>query len=144
MEREETAESQEMPDPRRAIGFRGEDLAAEHLREKDWEIIARNYETNLGELDMVARYFERLYGRTEETIAFVEVKTRRTESGPPPEVGVDRRKRTKIVRLAKLFLQREKIRRVNVQFDVVAVDLSGEEPEIVHFEGAFDADAAVW
>lgn len=144
MESEETGENGNEEDPRRAIGFRGEDLAAEHLREKDWEIIARNYETNLGELDVVARYFERLHGRTEETIAFVEVKTRRTKSGPPPEVGVNRRKRSRIVRLAKLFLQREKIRRVNVQFDVVAVDLSGEKPDIVHFEGAFDADGAVW
>jgi putative endonuclease len=130
-------------DPRREVGFRGEDLAAEHLCEQGWEILARNYDTKIGELDLVVRRFEQVYGRTEETLAFVEVKTRRTASGPPPEASVGRKKRQRLVRLAHFFLQKEKIRRVNVRFDVIGVDLSGDRPELTHFEAAFDADAMV-
>lgn len=138
-----TTDSSSTTDPRRIVGLHGEDLAADYLVEQGWEILARNYQAKIGELDIVVRRFEQVYGRTEETLAFVEVKTRRTASGPPPEASVGRKKRRRLVRLAQYFVQREEIRRVNVRFDVIAVDLSGDQPELTHFDAAFDADAQV-
>lgn len=136
-------DSSATPDPRREVGLRGEDLAAEYLVDQGWEIVARNYQAKIGELDIVVRRFEQVHGRREETLAFVEVKTRRTASGPPPEASVGRKKRQRLARLAQYFMQCEQIRRVNVRFDVIAVDLSGDQPEMTHFESAFDADARV-
>lgn len=135
--------TQDKPDPRRAIGFHGEDLAAQHLEDQGWEIVARNYELKIGEIDLVAARDETVGSRTERRLAFVEVKTRRTRNGPPPEAAVHIRKRKRLVRLARVFLQKEKLRRVNVRFDVIAVDLSQTDPQITHFEGAFDADGAI-
>ena len=55
-----------------ANGRRGETLAAWYLRLKGWRIVARRVKTPRGEVDLVARR-----GRT---VAFVEVKWRRTEA----------------------------------------------------------------
>lgn len=53
-------------------GRKGETLAAWYLRLKGWRIVARRVKTPRGEVDLVARR-----GRT---VAFVEVKWRRSEA----------------------------------------------------------------
>src|ERR1700727_927113 len=60
-------------DPRRRLGARGEQLAAEHLERLGYRIVGRNYRTRWGELDLIAHD-----GRL---LAFVEVKTRRASGG---------------------------------------------------------------
>ncbi len=131
-------------DPRRAVGAHGEELAAQFLIGEGWEILERNYTLKVGEIDIITRRFERRGTRTEETRAIVEVKTKQNRLGPPPEASVNRRKRGQLVRLAKLYLQKEDLREVNVRFDVVAVDLSQDEAQITYFPCAFDADGCVW
>ena len=44
-----------MPDPRRRLGARGEELAARHLEARGLEVVERNFRTRYGELDVVAR-----------------------------------------------------------------------------------------
>ena len=56
-------------DPRHTLGRRGEELAAEHLERLGYRIVARNYRTRFGELDLVAT--------DEHVLVFCEVKTRR-------------------------------------------------------------------
>ena len=41
-------------DPRHSLGRRGEELAAEHLERLGYRVVARNYRTRFGELDLVA------------------------------------------------------------------------------------------
>lgn len=53
-------------------GRRGEVLAAWYLRLKGWRIVGRRVKTPRGEIDLVAR--------RGQTLAFVEVKWRATES----------------------------------------------------------------
>jgi putative endonuclease len=53
-------------------GRRGETLAAWYLRLKGWGIVARRVKTPRGEIDLIAR--------RGSTVAFVEVKWRRTEA----------------------------------------------------------------
>jgi putative endonuclease len=144
MDTKQATGDEEEKDPRRAVGFHGEDLAAELMREKGWEIISRNYTLNAGELDLVGSRVGTVGYRTEKTLAFVEVKTKQSQLGPPPEASVNLAKRRRLTRLARLFLQKEKIREVNVRFDVIAVDLSGEEPKLTHFPCAFDAEGRIW
>lgn len=55
-------------DDRAARGSRAEDLVAERLAQRGWQIVARNWRCRAGELDIVAL--------TEEAIAFVEVRSR--------------------------------------------------------------------
>ena len=67
------------------FGKAGEDAAAARLEMNKWRIIAANYRTAGGELDLVA--FRR------GVLAFVEVKTRSNESFGTPAEAVDARKR---------------------------------------------------
>jgi putative endonuclease len=114
----------------------GERIAAEWMIEQGWEVLERNWESNLGELDIVARKTEQ-WGSHEVTIvAFVEVKTRTTDVDILPERRVDHRKRRKLVNLAKLYLSATRTKRVMARFDVIGVDLDG--PQVRHYPAAFD------
>lgn len=128
-----------MTDRRRRIGDRGERIAAEHLAENGWTVRATNWSCELGELDIVASRDEEFHGETSRRLAFVEVKSRSSTSGPPPELNVDRRKRRKIAQLAEIFIDQNEDQPVSAQFDVVSVVFTGEAPDVEHFENAFDA-----
>ncbi|MGH3440653.1 MAG: YraN family protein [Nitriliruptorales bacterium] len=120
--------------PRRLIGDIGEDLAARHLRERGWRIVARNWRTGdgtlRGELDLVA-----VKG---EVLAFVEVKTRRGDGYGGPLAAVTPAKQAKIRALGYAYLRRLDGMAPVVRFDVIAVWLrSGQQPEIRHLPGVF-------
>src|SRR5262249_60856943 len=84
-------------DPRPQLGRLGEQLAAEHLIRRGFQIVERNYRTRWGELDIVA-----YDGRT---LAFCEVKTRRlSASGRDPLESVHARKRAKGRKMAGRWL----------------------------------------
>ena len=126
-------------DRRDKIGARGEQVAADYLREEGWTIRDRNVEYDIGELDIVARRTGRLGPTPIEIVAFVEVKSRATASGIPTELNVTRRKRRKLVKLAKLYLAKHDLHEVSARFDIVTVDLDASPPEVSHYPTAFDA-----
>jgi putative endonuclease len=121
-------------DPRRRRGARGEQLAAAHLERLGYRIVARNYRTRWGELDLIAQR-----GRL---LAFVEVKTRRADgrTGSPFE-AVDHRKRTQVRRIAARWLAtvEDRPRADDLRFDVIGitVDDEGRLVALEHREGAF-------
>ena len=70
-----------MSDGRIKLGRWGEAVAAKHLQDKGYQIIARNWRTARGENDLVAK--------TGELLLFVEVKTRRGRAAGACCRGVD-------------------------------------------------------
>jgi putative endonuclease len=90
------------PDGRRALGERGEDEAAAYLEQQGYTIVARNWRTRSGELDIVAR--------DGEWLVFVEVRTRRIgrHAASPtlgaPEESVTPRKQLQLVAMADAYL----------------------------------------
>ncbi|ASR39051.1 hypothetical protein BAY61_07015 [Prauserella marina] len=117
-------------DPRKALGRRGEELAAEHLREQGLVILSRNWRCGEGELDIVATDRKRLI--------VCEVKTRSGEGYGTPAESVTDDKAARIRRLATRWLIEFKVAWCPVRFDVVAVECVAEEkPRIRHFRGAF-------
>ncbi|MEA4812071.1 MAG: YraN family protein [Anaerolineaceae bacterium] len=70
------------------LGQKGEILAAGFLREKGYEILAKNFRSGHQEIDLIAEY--------NGTVHFVEVKTRSVHSVGR---GEDAMHRTKILRL---------------------------------------------
>lgn len=111
------------------IGARGEDAAVRYLEANGWRIVARNYRRREGEIDVIA-------GR-DGTLAFVEVKTRRTSAFGSPAEAVTRRKQTRIRVLARHFLMETGIRVPHLRFDVIEVIPRGVVARIEHIEGAF-------
>jgi putative endonuclease len=120
---------------RAALGRRGERVAVEHLRSLGYRILARNFHTRYGELDIVAQ--------DGDTVVFVEVKTRRGRTFGSPEEGVTRRKRDNLCRAALAYLQEHDLVESPCRFDMVGVRPSRKEPDIVHVPGAWTADSAV-
>ncbi len=121
------------PSSRRALGAYGERLAASHLAELGFRILARNLHLREAELDLVA-----IEG---DTLCFVEVRTRRGAGYGSAEESVDLRKRARLARAAARALAEHRWpRHTSVRFDVVAVDASREPPVLRLIRDAFYVD----
>jgi putative endonuclease len=108
-----------------ASGGAAEDVAARLLARHGLHVIARNYRTRLGEIDLVAR--------DGGTLVFVEVRLRSSESfgGAAGSVGV--RKQQRIAAAARHFLARLS-REPPCRFDVITL----EDREPTWLRGAFE------
>ncbi len=112
------------------LGRLGEKLGARFLRRRGYRIIARNYTCLAGEVDLVAL--------DEDSVVFVEVKTRRDDAAGHPEDAVNFRKRRQLTSVAKYFLLETGNQHRPCRFDVIAVVLKdGCKPEVEHFLDAF-------
>ena len=95
------------------LGRWGEQQAARFLRERGWTILARNYRFGRREVDLVIR--------RDDTVAFVEVKTRAGGGFGWPEEAITRLKRREIEVVATHFLARHLPSEVCVRFDAVSI-----------------------
>lgn len=118
---------------RRLFGDRGERAAANYLKAQGMRVIARQYRTQWGEIDLIM-----LDG---DTLVFVEVKTRESAARGRPEERVDRTKRTNSTKAALAFLKKHGQLGHRGRFDVVAVvwPKDSKTPEIKHIINAFEA-----
>jgi putative endonuclease len=109
------------------IGKWGEDAVAAYLKERGYEILARNARTPYGEIDIVAKQ--------EDVYIFVEVKTRTSNKMGLPEESVNPRKQAHMLACAEHYAAENAID--HWQIDVIAVEgKAGTEPKITHFENA--------
>jgi putative endonuclease len=120
--------------PGHTLGQLGEQLASDHLRRRGFDILARNYRTRWGELDIVA-----YDGRC---LVFCEVKARRLPfSRGGPFDAVHGPKRAQLRKMAGRWLveQRERPYAAELRFDAigVTVDAAGHLVALDHLEGAF-------
>jgi putative endonuclease len=119
---------------RQHLGRIGEDLALAHLERLGYALVARNYRTRHGEIDLV------VYDGT--TLVFVEVKTRRANSARRgPWEALHERKRRQVRRMAMAFLLEvmDRPHSADLRFDAIGVliDGHGQLVRLDHLEGAF-------
>ena len=118
---------------RLSLGDRGETAACGFLKEHGYEILEKNYQCKIGEIDVIARRQGRL--------AFVEIKTRTSVQRGMPQEAVDPRKQAKIFKVAQWYMKEKKLVKIPVAFDVVAVLWKeGEVPEMRLIAGAFEKE----
>ncbi|MCF7848934.1 MAG: YraN family protein [Kiritimatiellales bacterium] len=113
----------------------GEKQAEKLLKQKGYKILGRR--VNVGkhdELDLIARQ--------DETLVFIEVKTRKNEDFGRPASAVGSKKRKHLSRAAVHYLKRLKSNPAYIRFDVVEVigEPGGSVPELRHIENAFPLD----
>ena len=106
------------------LGRAGERKALRYLRRNGYKILESNYKNPFGEVDVIAA--------KDDTVAFIEVKTRLNENYGAPSEAVDRRRRNKYVQAAKYYFYGKQIDKT-VRFDIIEI-LNGE---INHIENAF-------
>lgn len=117
----------------RELGRRGEEAAARFLRRKGFEILERNWTCFAGEADIIAR--------TEDTLCFIEVKTRsQVEKGFPAE-AVNAQKRDRYERIAACYLKCCDVCDIRVRFDVISIlVLSDHRAFLRYHTNAFGVD----
>ncbi|MEO1060068.1 MAG: YraN family protein [Actinomycetota bacterium] len=109
-----------MPSVRQALGAWGEDRVAGWYVERGHTVLARNWRSGRGELDLVVA--------APGTIVFCEVKTRRGTSHGSPFDAVTSDKQRRIRSLALRFLDAHPEHRAReLRFDVAGVTPDGVE-----------------
>lgn len=107
----------------------GEDTVCEYLIKKGRQILARNYHSRYGEIDIIVR--------DGEYTAFVEVKTRLSRAFASPCEFVDLKKQDKIIKTAALYMQKMQTDSA-MRFDVAEVIYNGNDVEDLNYiENAF-------
>ena len=109
-------------------GARGENLAAEFLVNKGFEVVTRNFRHGRTEIDLIVK--------RDDWLIFVEVKSRSSSEFGEPEEFVDDYKGRNVFEAAEEYIF-SRDWRGHIRFDIVSVKL-GENPEIEHFEDAIN------
>ncbi|MBO0728868.1 MAG: YraN family protein [Acidimicrobiaceae bacterium] len=113
------------------LGRAGEAAAAAWYEDAGYTVVARNWRSRDGELDLIAR--------RADTVVFCEVKTRTGDRFGTPAEAVTRAKQVRIRRLAAQWLAAQRGASpqwrgpVRLRFDVVAI--VGDDVQVI--EGAF-------
>jgi putative endonuclease len=110
-------------DARRQLGDKGEQRAVDYLKHHGYRIVARNWRTNRGELDIIAE--------SGAELVFVEVRTIESANVGFPEESVGSRKQRQLAQLATAYVQQAKYVG-DWRIDVIAIDHNG----LRHIENA--------
>jgi putative endonuclease len=114
-------------------GKAGEELAARWLERNGMRVLHRNWRQGRNEIDLVMRH--------RQTIAFVEVKTRRLGPGGNPAAAVTAGKRRRLARAAAAWIASHPEIGREFRFDIVEVTIAaGRTPLIEHWPDAFSTD----
>lgn len=109
-------------------GKLAEDLASNHLKKKGYSIVERNFRNRFGEIDIIAK--------DKDTLVFIEVKAKTGKDFGLPEEMVNRKKLSKVRKMAEVYLNG-----VNTlcRIDVIAVVLgfNNELIRLTHYENVY-------
>lgn len=117
------------------IGAFGEEAACKFLENKGFTIKERNFRAGrVGELDIIAQY--------EDTLCFIEVKTRKNLNFGSPAESVTYSKIRNIKLLSQIYMKKLRYHDIAIRFDIIEVYITGNRnspviKEFNHIEGAF-------
>ena len=110
-------------------GNQGENKAFDYLKSKGYSIIARNWRSRYGEIDIIA--FKN------NTLVFVEVKTLPNASIDMLQKVLNTEKQKRILKTSKCFLlNNRQYSNCYIRYDVCIMDMPGL-PNVYHIENAF-------
>ena len=106
------------------LGKFGEQLAEKYLEKIGYKIVAKNFRTRYGEIDIIAT--------DKKTFVFVEVKTRENTKYGEPQFAVTKYKQKHLALAAIIFIKKNFLNS-DYRFDVIAI----RDEKIEHIENAF-------
>ena len=109
-----------------SIGNIGEEAAVKALKKCGYKIIARNYRTKMGEIDIIAK--------DGEYTVFVEVRLRKSNTFGSPADTIDRRKQQKIIKAAQMYAVKNGIYDTPMRFDAVLINAKTDGEKLVNEE----------
>jgi putative endonuclease len=112
------------------FGKYGEAVAVRQLKKMGYRILAQNYRTRLGEIDIIAK--------DKDTLVFVEVKSRASSVFGGPKQAVTPAKQRRISRNALYYLKETCQHNVKARFDVVAIRSEDRKTSVEVIKNAFE------
>lgn len=113
---------------KKQLGNTGERLIQDFLKKEKFKILENNYKSKWGEIDIIAQ--------KGNTISFIEVKTRRNKYFPISLV-VNYSKQQKIIKTAKMYIQKHNIYNKICRFDIATILLKNKICKIDYIKNAF-------
>ena len=114
-------------------GDLGEEEAVKFLLRDDYKIIQRNFNSNFGEIDIIAK------DNKKNEIVFIEVKTRSNQKYGSPAEGVNYYKKKHFIKTVEYFVHINKLENRFIRIDVIEVYINKQGPtKINHVKQAFD------
>ena len=109
------------------LGCWGEELAVRYLRKKGYDIVERDWHSNHRDIDIIALL--------DDTLVFVEVKTRRNRDFIEPESAVNYQKQRNLLQAINHYIKSKSID-IPWRFDVITIvgTMGCQDPEINHIE----------
>ncbi len=113
------------------IGKQGEALAADHLRQKNYTIIEKNFRCKLGEIDIIAK--------DRHIVVFVEVRTKTSHTYGPAYNTVTYPKQKQVKRVALYYISKHNLVKTQFRFDVIGIHIEPQtnQHQIDHIQSAF-------
>ena len=109
---------------KRKLGASGEAKACKYLKKNGYKILERNFKNPFGEIDIIAS--------KDDITAFIEVKTRLSDSYGTPSQAVDETRKHRYISGAKYYYSGRQID-CTVRFDIIEIFKN----ELNHIENAF-------
>jgi putative endonuclease len=94
-------------------GIKGEEIAEKYLIQQGYKILERNFHSQQGEIDIVAR--------EGDFLVFVEVKSYSFRSYGSPVGAVRKSKKQSIIHAAQTYLYKNNIKNTYCRFDVLTI-----------------------
>lgn len=99
---------------KRNIGKKYEELAIKHLEKEGYRIIGKNFRSQFGEIDIIAK--------ENDYLVFIEVKYRSSIKSGYPHEAINYNKRNRIAKTAQFYMLKNNIDfQTPCRFDVVAI-----------------------
>lgn len=111
------------------VGKTGEARAARYLQENGYTIVDMNVHTPYGEIDIIARQ--------KRSLAFIEVKTRRTRTYGSPAEAITKKKKEHLIRSAEYLITLGRVRAKEYHFDVLELFAGEAGDEFFLIQDAF-------
>ncbi|MBE6842438.1 MAG: YraN family protein [Ruminococcus sp.] len=115
---------------KRDLGNKGEDAVCRYIEKYGYRIIERNFVCKKGEIDIIAE--------NDDTIAFIEVKSRKEDSMVSGAEAVNYTKKMRIIKTAAYYTYKNPLTK-QPRFDIAEVILKNNIPSILrYYKSAFD------
>src|SRR5262245_30921185 len=116
---------------RQELGRRGEDEAARFLENLGYRVVAKNYRSPYGEIDLIVHDKQRV-------IVFVEVRTNSDPRFGDPLASINLRKQRQIAKTAQYYLVQHGLENQEARFDVIGIRWDLRQARISHIQSAFE------
>lgn len=111
----------------REKGDKAEEIAVKYLVDKGYSIKKRNFSFGkIGELDIIAE--------KDDTLVFVEVKSRYNKLGPDPILSINYPKQKSMRKTAEGYLYVNKIENKSCRFDAILIEFENGDHKLEHLE----------